>query len=82
MSSSVLILIVLGLGLVGWLAARAKAATLATPGSRELHSLPRYHGTYVALWAILPALFALVVRLSAADQLSRNDGSCGTIITS
>ena len=69
MSSSVLILIVLGLGLVGWLAARAKAATLATPGSRELHSLPRYHGTYVALWAILPALFALALWSSVSPRL-------------
>ncbi|WP_219892953.1 phosphate ABC transporter permease subunit PstC [Aquisediminimonas profunda] len=69
MSSSVLILIVLGLGLVGWLVSRAKAASLATPGSRQLHSLPRYHGTYVALWAILPALMALALWSSVSPRL-------------
>ena len=69
MSSSFLILVVLGFGLVGWLAARAKAAKLATPGSRQLHSLPRYHGAYVALWAILPALMALAIWSSISPQL-------------
>ena len=69
MSSSFLIVVVLGFGLVGWLAARAKAAKLATPGSRQLHSLPRYHGAYVALWAILPALMALAIWSSISPQL-------------
>lgn len=69
MQSSFLILVVLGFGLVGWLAARAKAAKLAKPGSRQLHSLPRYHGAYVALWAILPALMALALWSSISPQL-------------
>ncbi len=68
MASSILILIVLGLGLVGWLAARAKAASLAVPGSRQLHSLPRYHGVYVALWAVLPSLLALALWSSLTSQ--------------
>ena len=69
MSSLILILLVLGFGLVGWLVARAKAAKLATPGSRQLHSLPRYHGAYVALWAMLPALLALALWSSISPQL-------------
>jgi phosphate transport system permease protein len=69
MSSSILILLVLGFGLIGWLVARAKAVKLATPGSRQLHSLPRYHGAYVALWAILPALMALALWSSVSPQL-------------
>lgn len=72
MSTSILILLVLGLGLVGWLAARGKAAGLATPASRQLHSLPRYHGAYVALWAILPALMALTIWSSASPGLVRS----------
>lgn len=69
MSASFLILLVLGLGLVGWLTARAKAMRLAIPGSRELHSLPRYHGAYVALWAVLPALIVFGFWSSLSPQL-------------
>lgn len=69
MSSSILILTILALGLTGWLFARGKAVRLATPGSRELHSLPRYHGAYVALWAILPALLVLALWSSLSPQL-------------
>ena len=69
MSSSILILTILALGLTGWLFARGKAVRLATPGSRELHSLPRYHGAYVALWAIIPALMAFALWSSVSPQL-------------
>lgn len=69
MSTSFLILLVLGLGFVGWLVARAKAVRLATPGSRELHSLPRYHGAYVGLWAILPALLVLGLWSSVSPRM-------------
>ena len=65
MSPAIPLLLALGLGLVAWLAARSKAWALkraAPPGTRApLHSLPNYHGWYVALWAAVPAmLFALV----------------------
>ncbi|MEE9433000.1 MAG: phosphate ABC transporter permease subunit PstC [Sphingorhabdus sp.] len=45
----------LGLGLIGWFAARAKAQKLFT-GRGSLHSLPGYHGWHQATWVILPAL--------------------------
>ncbi|MDP8994002.1 MAG: phosphate ABC transporter permease subunit PstC [Pseudomonadota bacterium] len=54
------VLVVLGLGLVAWFAARAKAAAFAAAGRRP-HSLPAYHGWYVALWALVPALLFLAV---------------------
>jgi phosphate transport system permease protein len=59
--SPALLLLVFGLGLVGWLAARSRAYAFRTgaDGAR-MHSLPSYHAWYVALWTILPAgLFAL-----------------------
>ena len=62
MSPSILLLLALALGLAGWLAARARAWTFkrAQPGVR-LAALPSYHGWYVALWIVIPAvLFALV----------------------
>ncbi|MEY4240198.1 MAG: phosphate transporter permease subunit PstC [Pseudomonadota bacterium] len=64
MSPATPLLLALGLGLVAWLAARSKAWAFkraAPPGTRApLHSLPNYHGWYVALWTIIPAaLFAI-----------------------
>jgi len=59
MSPLLLFAVVAALGLVAWLSARARALAFASgPGSepRLLHSVPGYHGWYVALWAIVPAL--------------------------
>ncbi len=62
MSPAIPILLALGLGLIGWLAARSRAWALrktARASGTDLHSLPNYHGWYVALWAVVPAvLFA------------------------
>ena len=61
MSPALLLLLALGLGLVGWLAARARAWSFrrAQP-ERRLAALPGYHAWYVALWIIVPVgLFAL-----------------------
>jgi phosphate transport system permease protein len=61
MSPTLLLLLALGLGLAGWLAARARAWSFrrAEPGVR-LAALPAYHGWYVALWVLVPAaIFAL-----------------------
>ena len=57
MSPTVLLLLALGLGLAGWLAARARAWTFrrTAPGGR-LAALPNYHAWYVALWIIIPVL--------------------------
>ncbi|HYI47281.1 MAG TPA: phosphate ABC transporter permease subunit PstC [Allosphingosinicella sp.] len=59
MSLSFIVLLVLGLGFVGWLSAKARAAAFAGPDRRRPHSLPGYHGWYVALWAVIPALLFL-----------------------
>jgi phosphate transport system permease protein len=53
-------LLVLGLGLVAWLSARAKARAFAPAGDTRRHSVPGYHGWYVALWAVIPALAFLI----------------------
>ncbi|WP_230280830.1 phosphate ABC transporter permease subunit PstC [Croceicoccus sp. Ery15] len=60
MSPAILVLLALGLGLAGWLAARSRAYAFRSGDSRP-HSLPSYHAWYVALWAFVPAmLFALI----------------------
>ncbi|WP_073978066.1 phosphate ABC transporter permease subunit PstC [Erythrobacter donghaensis] len=57
MSPITLILIALGLGLLGWLAGRAKAWSFQSsdPALRPA-SRPVYHAWYVALWVVLPVL--------------------------
>lgn len=61
MNFYLLLLLVLGLGLIGWLTARARAARFDRGGRKRLHSLPSQHGWYVAIWAIVPALLFLGV---------------------
>ncbi|WP_370188510.1 phosphate ABC transporter permease subunit PstC [Qipengyuania sp.] len=55
MSPAILFLLALGLGLAGWLAARARAWTFRRESADgRLPSLPTYHAWYVALWIVLP----------------------------
>ena len=57
MSPAILLLLALGLGLAGWLAARARAWTFRRESADgRLTSLPTYHAWYVALWIVLPVL--------------------------
>ncbi|MEN9717797.1 MAG: phosphate transporter permease subunit PstC, partial [Pseudomonadota bacterium] len=72
MSPAIPILLALGLGLIGWLAARGRAWTLrkvARAGGGELHSLPNYHGWYVALWAAVPATIFAIAWASLSPAL-------------
>ena len=62
------LLLLAGLGLVAWAAARAKALAVAGGGARA-HSLPAYDGWYVALWALLPALLFLLLWSVASPAL-------------
>ena len=60
MSPAIPVILACGLGLIGWLAARSRAWAFKRAGARS-HSLPAYHGWYVAIWTLVPALlFALV----------------------
>ena len=69
MSPLALVLAVVGLALLGWLSARARAMAFAAPGGPKLHSLPGYHGWYVAIWAALPALLFLLLWVPLSDRL-------------
>jgi phosphate transport system permease protein len=59
MSTLALLFLILGLGAVAWISARAKASRFAVAAAPRPHSRPNYHGWYVALWAIVPALIFL-----------------------
>jgi phosphate transport system permease protein len=68
-SSLALVLTILGLALLAWLSARARAMAFAAPCGPRLHSLPGYHGWYVAIWAALPALLFLLLWVPLSDRL-------------
>ncbi|HEX6376107.1 MAG TPA: phosphate ABC transporter permease subunit PstC [Allosphingosinicella sp.] len=60
---------VLGLALLGWLTARARAIAFAGKGADRPHSLPGFHGWYVALWAAIPALLFLLLWVPLSGHL-------------
>ncbi|EME71964.1 ABC-type phosphate transport system [Paramagnetospirillum caucaseum] len=59
MPTILLTLVLLGLASAAYHLGRGKALSVSADGA-PLHSLPRYHGYYVALWCGLPALALLV----------------------
>ncbi|MCK0100533.1 phosphate ABC transporter permease subunit PstC [Qipengyuania sp. S6317L1] len=54
-------LLVLGLALAGWLAARSRAWTLRAEAGGRLSSLPNYHGWYVGLWVFVPTILFVLI---------------------
>ena len=63
MNAAIILIAIAGLAAIGWLAGRARAASFereAKPGRRP-HSLPFYHGWFVALWTAVPALLFLAI---------------------
>ena len=70
MSPVILFLLALGLGLAGWLAARARAWSFRrTRPDEKLTSLPTYHGWYVALWIVIPALAFVIAWMFISPQI-------------
>jgi phosphate transport system permease protein len=61
MSAMSIFILILGLGLVGWITGRARAMQKSALQSTRAHSRPQYHGWYVALWVVGPALAFLFV---------------------
>ncbi len=59
MSNLMLVLIVLGLGAVGFVLGRSRAMSVAGGDRRKLHSLPVYYAAHVGLNTIVPALLLL-----------------------
>jgi phosphate transport system permease protein len=52
------------LAAVGFFVGRQRAVATAGGSRRALHSLPAYHGLFVALWTILPAVVFLLAALA------------------
>jgi phosphate transport system permease protein len=69
MTLSATLFLILGLGIIAWLSARARAAQFAGTGHDRPHSRPGYHGWYVALWTIVPAIAFLIVWAQISPDL-------------
>ncbi|WP_374405570.1 phosphate ABC transporter permease subunit PstC [Pelagerythrobacter sp.] len=70
MSLTILFLLALGLGLAGWLAARARAWSFRREsGAGQLAALPTYHAWYVALWIVVPMVIFIVIWGGVAPHL-------------
>ncbi len=70
MSPVIPLILALGLGLAGWLVARARAWTFkrAAPHGR-IAALPAYHGWYAALWIAVPLLLWFLIWTGVSGQL-------------
>ncbi|MEL6808234.1 MAG: phosphate ABC transporter permease subunit PstC [Pseudomonadota bacterium] len=60
-----LVLIILAIAAVGFVMGRSRALQSAGGDSRDLHSLPVYYGSNVAMWTIVPAAAVLIIWLLA-----------------
>lgn len=70
MSPVILLVLALGLGLAGWLAARARAWTFKRDSSNgRIAALPTYHAWYVALWIVVPVLMFIALWSVISPQL-------------
>ncbi|MDF2095696.1 phosphate ABC transporter permease subunit PstC [Aquibaculum arenosum] len=69
MSFSLTLGVLLLLSAAGYWVGRSRAANLVARGSGRLHSLPSYHGFYVALWAGIPAFVLLLAWGVAGDRI-------------
>ncbi|MFC4292654.1 phosphate ABC transporter permease subunit PstC [Sphingorhabdus arenilitoris] len=60
MAGTALLFLILGLGLIAWITGRTRAAMFVRDGAGKqrgyVNSLPSYHGWYLALWAVIPAI--------------------------
>ena len=61
MSSSVLLLVLAGLTVVGFYLGRSRALASVGGKVRDLHSLPGYYGYAVALWCGVPSFAVFVL---------------------
>ncbi len=71
MSPAILLLLAVGLGLAGWIAARSRAWAFkreAAAGER-LAALPTYHAWYVALWIIIPMTLFIILWATTSPYL-------------
>ena len=55
----------------GFSVGRIRAERFALPGGSRFHSRANYHGYYVAMWAMLPAVLIAIAYVLLAGPLAR-----------
>ena len=75
MSTSLIILIVLGLGVVAFVTGRSRALAVVDGDRRKLHSLPGYYGAFVGLNTVVPAMLALILWLLVQPFVVNNSAA-------
>src|SRR3546814_19547676 len=68
-----LLLILVGLPLAGFMLARRRAVVMVGRGT-VLHSLPDFHGAYVAAWTGIPSIILLVPCVAVQGTLLDTEG--------
>jgi phosphate transport system permease protein len=69
MNTSILLLILALIGIASYLAGTRRAVALAGGRSSDMHSRPGYYGSYVLIWALLPAALVLALWLAISPLL-------------
>ncbi len=59
--TSVFLLVLVGLFIIAFIAGRMRAASVTGGNLHELHSRPTYHGGYLAIWTVIPAIVVLTL---------------------
>lgn len=73
MTGTAITIAILGLGVFAWVMARARAGRFVSTGVVDRpHSLPGYHGWFVALWTLVPALIFMVIWSPISQDLVTN----------
>ncbi|PRY26786.1 phosphate ABC transporter membrane protein 1 (PhoT family) [Aliiruegeria haliotis] len=67
-----IVLVVLGLGLIGYFAGRMRALGTAGGDTRRLHSLPSYYGWHALMLTVVPSLLVLAAWLLVAPNWIEN----------
>ncbi len=65
MSNPTLVISILALGVIGFFAGRRKALG----ATKKLHSLPRYYGSYVAIYTVVPAVVLIFLWLALSPMV-------------
>jgi len=68
---TVIVATLLVLTAIGYYSGRQRAFASVGGRASQLHSLPSYHGAYVALWCLLPSLLLLLLWMLAEPHILR-----------
>jgi phosphate transport system permease protein len=69
-STFALLFLVVGLGLIAWLSGRVRAIAFRKSPGQRFSSLPRHHGSFAAMWTIVPPLLFLAVWATCTPGLA------------